>query len=103
MAEQNSLGGDVKIEQQPTEQQDEGKKGSKFKVPFYRLFSFADSLDCALMLLGTVSAVGNGITLPFMTIIFGELLDSFGGAADTKYVLHNVSKVCIFSFSASLT
>lgn len=96
MADRSGHSGDVKQVPQPTEEQNKEKKGSKFKVPFYRLFSFADSLDCALMVLGTVSAVGSGITLPLMTMIFGELLDSFGGAEDKKYVLHNVSMVCTF-------
>ncbi|PKI36032.1 hypothetical protein CRG98_043607 [Punica granatum] len=95
MAEESNLDGDVKAERQSSEEQNKEKIGGKFKVPFYRLFSFADSLDCTLMVVGTVGAVGSGICLPLMTVIFGELLDSFGGAGDTKVVLHNVSMVSL--------
>lgn len=36
------------------------------KVPFYKLFFFA---DIALMAIGTFGAIGDGLTQPFMTLI----------------------------------
>lgn len=62
------------------------------KVPLYMLFSFADGLDVVLMALGTVAAVANGLSMPLMTFIFGELVNAFG-LADTGEVVHRVSKV----------
>lgn len=62
-------------------------------VPFYKLFSFADSLDYFLMIVGTVSAVANGVSTPLMTIIIGDAVDAFGGNANNKQVVHQVSKV----------
>lgn len=47
-------------------------------VPFLKLFSFADYTDTILMILGTIGAVGNGVCMPLMTVLFGELTDSFG-------------------------
>ncbi|GFP93630.1 ABC transporter b family member 4 [Phtheirospermum japonicum] len=47
-------------------------------VPFYKLFAFADSKDKLLMIIGTIGAIGNGVSLPLMTILFGQLIDSFG-------------------------
>lgn len=62
-------------------------------VPFYKLFSFADSLDYLLIFAGTIAAVGNGSSLPLMTLIFGNLVNSFGEFGNTKEVAHEVSKV----------
>ncbi|XP_035548260.1 ABC transporter B family member 11-like isoform X2 [Juglans regia] len=67
-------------------------------VPYYKLFSFADSLDYLLMFVGTVAAVGSGISMPFMTIIFGDTIDSFGGTVNTKDVVHEVSKMSFIKF-----
>lgn len=62
-------------------------------VPFYKLFSFADKIDVLLMVTGTVGAIGNGLSLPLMTILFGELIDSFGMNQNNGNVVHVVSKV----------
>lgn len=61
-------------------------------VPFHRLFSFADSTDILLMVVGTVGAVGNGVGMPLMTIFFGQLIDSFGQNVQTN-IVHVISKV----------
>ncbi|URD76940.1 ABC transporter B family member [Musa troglodytarum] len=68
---------------------------TKFTVPFYRLFSFADSTDVILMVLGSLGALGNGLALPLMTVLFGDLIQSFGGASDVHDVLRRVSKVAL--------
>lgn len=62
-------------------------------VPLYKLFSFADSLDHLLMLVGTVGAVGNGISMPLMTVIFGSMINAFGGSSTTAEVVDEVSGV----------
>ncbi|KAK4361276.1 hypothetical protein RND71_020228 [Anisodus tanguticus] len=66
------------------------------KVPFYKLFYFADRVDVALMIIGTFGAIGEGLTQPLMTVIFGQIVNSFGGASSSDEVLRNVSKVLIF-------
>ena len=65
------------------------------KVPYYKLFSFADRADHLLMVVGTVAAVGSGICLPLMQVILGEMINSFGETLDRKQVVHEVSKVHI--------
>ncbi|CAA0813219.1 ABC transporter B family member 11 [Striga hermonthica] len=47
------------------------------------------------MIVGTVTAVGTGLGLPLMTIIFGELANSFGHNVGTGRVVHQVSKVSL--------
>lgn len=65
------------------------------RVPFYKLFSFADSTDKALMIIGTIGAIGNGVCMPLMAVIFGELVDSFGENQNTKRIVHIVSQVAL--------
>ncbi|KAI4349803.1 hypothetical protein L6164_010357 [Bauhinia variegata] len=64
-------------------------------VPFYKLFTFADSIDFLLMFVGTVGAIGNGLGLPLMTLLFGQMIDSFGTNQRNSHVVHEVSKVCL--------
>ncbi|GMH15734.1 hypothetical protein Nepgr_017575 [Nepenthes gracilis] len=64
------------------------------KVPFYKLFAFADRLDVALMIVGTVAATANGVTQPIMTLILGQVINSFG-SSDPEHVVHEVSKVSL--------
>ncbi|KAF5475222.1 hypothetical protein F2P56_007052 [Juglans regia] len=71
-----------------------GAKIDKQKVSFYKLFSFADSLDVVLMILGTIGAAANGLSQPLMTLIFGKLINSFG-ASDPSHVIKQVSKVSL--------
>ncbi|CAA2959744.1 ABC transporter B family member 11-like [Olea europaea subsp. europaea] len=78
-------------------QEDLPKAGGKEPtnaIPFYKLFAFADSKDKILMIVGTIGAIGNGLCLPLMTILFGELIDSFG-QAQTADVVSVVSKVAL--------
>ncbi|CAN4113601.1 unnamed protein product [Withania somnifera] len=81
--------------QNNTGQQDSDKSKQAETVPFYKLFSFADSTDIVLMISGTIGAIGNGVSLPLMTILFGELTDSFGQNQNNKDVLRVVSKVAL--------
>lgn len=68
------------------------EKAEENAVSFHKLFAFADSLDKILMIIGSIGAVGNGLCLPLMTVLFGELVDSFG-QNQTKGVVEVVSKV----------
>lgn len=69
------------------------EKKSGGAVPFYKLFSFADSTDVILMILGTIGAVAHGLCNPLMTILVGEMTDAFGKNQYTSNVVHEVSKV----------
>ncbi|KAL0460938.1 UNVERIFIED_CONTAM: ABC transporter B family member 11 [Sesamum latifolium] len=71
------------------------KTKSVDKVPYYKLFSFADPTDYALMVVGVITAIGTGLSLPLMTVLFGELANSFGQNVDTGRVVNEVSKVSV--------
>ncbi|KAK1276491.1 ABC transporter B family member 9 [Acorus gramineus] len=61
------------------------------RVAFHKLFTFADTLDVFLMVVGTVAGIGNGLAMPIMTLVFGELIDAFG-SSDSRNIVHAVSK-----------
>ncbi|KAL6846430.1 hypothetical protein ACP4OV_023878 [Aristida adscensionis] len=63
-------------------------------VAMHRLFAFADRRDAAMMAVGAAAAVANGLAVPFLTFLMGDLVDAFG-AADRARVVHVVSKVAI--------
>ncbi len=79
-----------------------GGGGGAKRVPMRRLFTFADRLDAALMAVGGVAAVANGVAMPFLAFLIGELVDAFG-AADRAHVVHVVSKVSARDLSLSLS
>lgn len=93
----NSITINDKVSGKTQNQQDSKKRGgeddSKNTVPFYKLFSFADSTDVLLMIVGTIAASVNGVAMPLMTVLFGELMDSFGQTPDTHQIVDKISKV----------
>lgn len=83
-----------------SEERGESKKVSgkdDEKVAFYKLFSLADRVDLALIIVGTLAAVAAGMSQPFMTVIFGELINSFGTVA-SPHLVHVISRVRSFPF-----
>ncbi|XP_042002674.1 ABC transporter B family member 4-like isoform X2 [Salvia splendens] len=70
------------------------EKTEEHAVPFHKMFAFADSFDKLLMIVGSIGAIGNGVSMPLMTVLFGELVDSFG-QNQTNNVVSVVSKVAL--------
>ncbi|KAM8869641.1 ATP-dependent translocase ABCB1 isoform 1-T1 [Spinachia spinachia] len=68
-----------------SESKDEKKEKEKEpKLPMVGpidVFRFAKGLDILLILAGTVCAIANGITLPLMCIVFGDMTDSLVSSA----------------------
>lgn len=103
MSEENDLDEEINTEQGTTSavslsaevelQEDSKKEESTKVVPYYKLFSFADSIDILLIALGTIAAVGNGITVPLMPVLLGNIINAFGESTNTKQVVDEVSKV----------
>ncbi|KAL6615851.1 hypothetical protein ACP70R_038121 [Stipagrostis hirtigluma subsp. patula] len=80
----------------PKERKEDGEEESDAgrKVPFTRLFQYADGTDVLLMLVGTAAALANGVTQPLMSVIFGQVINAFGGAT-TDTILRRVNKVVL--------
>ncbi|KAK7259124.1 hypothetical protein RIF29_24722 [Crotalaria pallida] len=65
-------------------------------VAYYKLFSFADSTDILLMIVGTIGAIGNGVGTPLMTVLLGHVIDGFGNnQSSTTNVVNEVSKASL--------
>ena len=45
------------------------------------------------MSVGTISGIGNGLCMPLMTIVLGDVINSFGETRNNKEVADAVSKV----------
>eukprot|EP00249_Psilotum_nudum_P035954 c6024_g1_i2 orf=53-607(-) len=65
-------------------------------IPYYRLFSFADGCDIVMLILATMGAVVNGVAMPILILLFGNVFNSFGqNTDDVDLLLHRVSKVAL--------
>lgn len=102
MVGDNSLDGDIaslQLDVDHDNKQDSETSKAKDEtinsVPLHKLFSFADSLDHLLMFVGTVGAIGSGVTMPLMIFILGDMIDAFGGSKNTKELVDDVSKVSL--------
>uniref|UniRef100_A0A1A7WC62 ATP-binding cassette, sub-family B (MDR/TAP), member 4 n=1 Tax=Iconisemion striatum TaxID=60296 RepID=A0A1A7WC62_9TELE len=78
-------GGNEKVEE--TTEKEKKKKEKEKKEPMVgplAVFRFADSLDIVMIIVGTVMAVANGVVLPLMCIVFGEMTDSLINSASSS-------------------
>ncbi|CAL0316517.1 unnamed protein product [Lupinus luteus] len=98
MASENGLDEATTTNNPPPADTNSEKSKQKEKVetvPFHKLFSFADSTDILLITVGTIGAIGNGLGLPLMTLLFGQMIDTFGSNQTTENVVEQVSKVSL--------
>uniref|UniRef100_A0ACD5V8Z7 Uncharacterized protein n=1 Tax=Avena sativa TaxID=4498 RepID=A0ACD5V8Z7_AVESA len=65
------------------------------RVPLYRMFTFADRTDAALMAVGVVTAVASGMAQPIMTFVLGDVINAFSSAGSSPDMVHRVTKVII--------
>ncbi|KAJ0110909.1 hypothetical protein Patl1_00783 [Pistacia atlantica] len=91
--EETNKGSNMNGDQQELEKSKEKEKANK--VPFRKLFAFADFTDIMLMSIGSIGAIGNGVCMPIMAILFGDLTDSFGQNQNNGDVVDAVSKVSL--------
>ncbi|KAK1284857.1 ABC transporter B family member 2 [Acorus calamus] len=79
-------------EEEKTEEDKMNKKKTQ-KVPFLKLFAFADSLDYLLMTVGSIGACVHGASVPVFFIFFGKLINIIGIAyLFPASVSHKVAK-----------
>ena len=71
------------------------REDTQMIVPFYKLFTFADTLDIVLMSIATIASIAYGLRFPIMAVLFGSLINAFGQnqGTDNTRVVHEVSKV----------
>ncbi|RNA33916.1 Multidrug resistance 1 [Brachionus plicatilis] len=56
----------------------EKEKNSNIEfVSFFGLFRYGTKIDLLFMLIGTIGAVSNGVILPYMMLVFSNIIDGF--------------------------
>ncbi|CAK9196344.1 unnamed protein product [Sphagnum troendelagicum] len=79
------------------------RPGKKKRVQYHKLFSFADRIDCMLMVAGTLGALAHGISVPVFFIFFSRLINDLGHSfGDVKRQTKEVSNVSDFDLLALL-
>ncbi|XP_042490862.1 ABC transporter B family member 2-like [Macadamia integrifolia] len=75
------------------EEEEEQKQQKIHKVPFLKLFAFADLQDYILMFIGSIGACIHGVSVPVFFIFFGKLINIIGIAyLFPASVSHKVAK-----------
>ena len=86
------MGGGAKDASSSSDQKNKKREEETKTVSYGKLFSFGDSTDVLLMVLGTIGALANGISMPLMTLLFGRMSDAFGKSTESS-ILREVSEV----------
>ncbi|XP_058224291.1 ABC transporter B family member 10-like [Rhododendron vialii] len=63
-----------------TKEGEEGEIKKPKRVPFRKLFAFADTYDCFLMSVGSVGACIHGASVPVFFVFFGKIINVMGTA-----------------------
>ncbi|ETP24527.1 hypothetical protein F441_02503, partial [Phytophthora nicotianae CJ01A1] len=63
------------------------------QVSLLELFSFADTADKLLMLLGTLGAFGAGVLRPILVLLYGDIINDFGEAGEGETPTLTMSSV----------
>ncbi|KAI4306591.1 hypothetical protein L6164_029852 [Bauhinia variegata] len=69
-------------EREEVNSDDERKKNSVNALPFFKLLSYADTLDWTLMALGTLGSIVHGMALPVGYLLLGKALNAYGNHID---------------------
>ncbi|GJP32661.1 hypothetical protein CLOM_g17268 [Closterium sp. NIES-68] len=77
-------------------EKEEKKEGAGGTVAYWQLFRYADKWDVLLMVVGSVGAIGQGIALPMMALLFGDMMNAFGqNAGGMDAMLDQVAKASL--------
>ncbi|KAL9318790.1 hypothetical protein ACSQ67_015307 [Phaseolus vulgaris] len=87
-------GDEIKHKEASTSEGTRKKQKEKAEtVPFHKLFAFADSTDILFMGAGSIGAIGNGVALPLMALLIGQIIDDFSATKPNSNVLQDVSQM----------
>ncbi|KAE9459308.1 hypothetical protein C3L33_08798, partial [Rhododendron williamsianum] len=79
MSDEGPFPGNEKAAENDTKTK-EGENKKPKRVPFLKLFAFADTYDCFLMSVGSVGACINGASVPVFFVFFGKIINVMGMA-----------------------
>ncbi|CAG8448774.1 2904_t:CDS:10 [Ambispora leptoticha] len=75
--QKNTEKNDIEIEEQDDIKKEKKKPTPDQKITLSQLFRFATFTDKLLMIFGSVGAMGNGASVPLMTIVFSSIIQAF--------------------------
>ncbi|RLN48604.1 hypothetical protein BBJ29_008200 [Phytophthora kernoviae] len=78
------------VETQKLQDASEKSTEPKGQVRLMELFSFADSTDKLLMVLGSTGALAAGVLRPLLVVLFGNVINSFG-STDSASIPHDIT------------
>lgn len=83
---------------------DEKKKKKKINGSIWSIFMHADGHDWFLMVLGTIGAIGEGLSTPLVLYLSCRMMNNIGTSSSMSpnTFIHNINKVLCFSLSLSL-
>jgi hypothetical protein len=64
-------------------------------LPYWKLFRFADKLDLFLLTIALLAAIANGIIIPLVSVIFGDLINVLGDPTTTD-IADEINKVILY-------
>ncbi|KAM0899548.1 hypothetical protein ACQ4PT_021225 [Festuca glaucescens] len=70
------------------------EKDEAKKVSLFGMFRYADRIDVLLMVVGTLGAIGNGVAEPLISVLFGNVINSFGESTNST-ILRSVTKAVL--------
>lgn len=74
-----------------------GEKRPEGSVSLFRLFTYADLLDCFLIATGALAAVVHGLSMPIFLLFLGDLIDGFGANINNpKRTAEDVDKYAVY-------
>lgn len=74
------------------EEKEERRVGEK-KCSVAVIFRYADWVDVLLMFLGTIGAIGDGMSTNCLLVFASSLMNSLGNGQIQQNFMHNVEKV----------
>jgi hypothetical protein len=69
------------------------------RVSFLTLFSTSEPLDVLFMVVGTISAIVTGVSIPFFNILFGRILDQLNGNTSSAQYQEKINTI-VYAFVA---
>ncbi|KAL1292815.1 hypothetical protein HN51_053374 [Arachis hypogaea] len=88
-----SSGREISAAEEGKNKEGGGHSRKEKKVPWMKLFSFADFYDCVLMSVGSIGACVHGASVPVFFIFFGNMINVTGLAfLHPKQASHQVAK-----------
>lgn len=69
---------------------------------YFKLYSHAEPFDCFLIAIGTLGAVAAGVTMPLFTVVFGQLVNTYGGGPVTSSQINEIALNFVYLAIASL-